>query len=134
MSGNAPEPTQGMCSSGFNYCRAYTSFINRKYYLVAQRSGTSSIVRFTDNIYYPPSVYMASSYYTWNIYFGDPSQVRYYHYWSSSHSTSGIFPAQPSNSLSPLIYGSNLSGYPSSFIVSVNLNGRTLFSNKRNYG
>lgn len=134
MSGNAPQPTQGMCSSGFAQCRAYTSFINRKYYIVAQYSGATYTIRFSDNTYYPPSVDIASSYYTWNIYYGEPTNFRYYHFWQSSHGTGGIYPTQPSYAINPLLYGTTLAGYPSAYIFSVNLNGITLFGNKRTYG
>lgn len=70
MSGNAPQPTQAMCSSGFLYCRVYTSFITRKYFIVAQYSGSTYTIRLADNTYFPPSYDIASNYYTWLINYG----------------------------------------------------------------
>jgi hypothetical protein len=60
--------------------------------------------------------------------------MRYYHTWSSSHSTSIMYPAVPSYGIDPTLYGSNLNGHTSGFMFSINLNGKTLYSNKRNYG
>ena len=122
-----------MCSSGFLFCRAYTSFISRTYYIVAQYSGSTYTIRLADNTYYPPSVDSSSSYYTWLINYG-VQNARYYHTWSSSHSSGQIYPATATYALSPTLYGSTLSGYPSAYIVSANLNGKTLYSNRRNYG
>lgn len=134
MIGNAPQPTQGMCNSGFLVCRAYTSFINRRYIIVAQYSGYTYTIRLADNTYYPPSKDAASGYYAWTINYGDPSQVRYYHTWTSSHSSGGIYPSNPSTAVQPSLYGTTLNGYPSAFMFYANLNGKTLYSNKRNYG
>lgn len=134
ISMNAPQPTTGMCNSGFVYCRPYTSFISRRYYLVAQISANVYTVRFSDNAYFPPSTDSNSGYYEWVIGYAHPSEIRYYHTWSTTRSTGIMYPAQPSYGVDPLLYGTTLSGYPSSYIFSINLNGKTLYSNKRNYG
>ena len=133
MSNNGARPSSGMCSSGA-YCRVYTSYINRRYYIVAQHSGSTYTVRFSDNTYFAHSVDASSSYYDWYIGYAHPSELRYYHTWSSSRSTSIMYPATPSYGLNPTLYGSTLNGYTSGFLFSINLNGKTLYSNKRNYG
>ena len=45
-----------------------------------------------------------------------------------------LSPSTPSYSYTPAIYGTNLKGYTSTFLVSINMNGKTLYSNKRDFG
>ena len=125
-----------MCTSGngYNTCRAYTSFINRKYYLVAERASNSiRTIRLTDTTNFPPSDDDNSGFYNYDISWAARDDRRYYSIWDSSRS-SILSPSTPSYGINPTLYGSSLSGYQSGFIFSVNLNGKTLYSNKRNYG
>lgn len=124
-----------MCSSGYNQCRAYTSFINRKYYLVAERASSSILtVRLQDTTNFPPSCDNDANFYSYDISWAGRDDRRYYRIWDSGRSSSILYPATPSYSINPTLYGSTLSGYQSGFIFSINLNGKTLYSNKRNYG
>ena len=135
MSMYAPKPIDSFCNNG-NYinCRVYTSFINRRYYLVAQRSSTVSSVRFTGTCYFPPSDDYSSTFYYTYIGYSYSNDRRYYHTWGQTRNTGYLVPSTPSYSYKPMMFGSNLAGYGSGFLISINMNGRTLYSNKRNYG
>lgn len=135
MSMYMPKPVTSFCAySSFYFCRVYTSFVNRRYYVVAQWTGTTSTIRFNGTAYFPPSDDYSSSYYKTYIGWTETGSERYYHIWQSTRSTSMLSPNTPSYSYTPVLYGSNLRYYPSTFHISINLSGRTLYSNKRNYG
>jgi hypothetical protein len=52
----APRTQQSMCNNGnFLVCRAYNSFFSRRYFLVAQRSGSTRTLNITDNLNFPQS-------------------------------------------------------------------------------
>lgn len=64
MSMYMPKPVNSFCQySSFASCRVYTSFVNRKYYVVAQWSGSTSVVRFNGTVTFPPADDSTSSYY-----------------------------------------------------------------------
>ena len=130
-----PKPVNAFCQySSFSYCRVYTNFINRRYYVVAQWSGTTSAIRFNGTAYFPPADDQASSFYSTYIGWTDTGSEYYRHIWSTTRSTSILSGDTPTYSYTPAIFGSDLSGYSSTFLVSVNMNGKTLYSNKRDYG
>ena len=133
MSMYMPKPVTGFCSySSFSYCRVYDSFVNRRYFVVAQWSGTTTTVRFNGTVYFPPADDLLSSFYGTYIGWTETSSERYYHIWSTTRSTSILSPSTPAYSYKPVMFGSNLKGYPSTFLVSVNMNGNTLY--KRSQG
>ena len=130
-----PKPTTSFCSySSFYYCRVYTSFINRRYFVVAQWTSTTTTIRFNGTAYFPPADDTASSFYDTYIGFPETGSERYYHVWTTTRSTSILSPSTPTYSYSPAIYGSNLAGYPSTFLVTANMNGNTLYSFRRTSG
>ena len=52
-----PKPISSFCSSSTDYysCRTYTSFINRKFFIIAQRKGWTNTLRFSGNAPMAPS-------------------------------------------------------------------------------
>lgn len=108
--------------------------MNRKYFIAAQISAYTYTIRLTATSNFPPSTDYSSSYYGIYVGYFYPPETRYYHIYTTSRSTSIMYPATASYGLNPTLYGTTLSGYPSGYLVSANLNGKTLYSNKRNYG
>ena len=134
MSMYAPKPISSFCENGNYYeCRVYTSFINRKYYLVARRAATTTTIRFTGTAYFPPADDVSSSYYKTYIGFTYTNDRRYYHIWENTRS-GVLIPSTPTYSYKPMMFGWNLRDYSSGFLISVNMNGRTLYSKARDYG
>lgn len=128
MSMYMPKPVTSFCQySSFSYCRVYDSFVNRRYFVVARWSGTTTIVRFNGTVYFPPADDAASSFYSTYIGWTETSNERYHHIWSTTRSTSILSPSTPAYSYKPVMFGSNLKGYPSTFLVSINMNGNTLY-------
>ena len=78
MSMYGPKPLPSYCSSGFSQCRVYNSFINRRYYVVAVRSATTSTVTFAQSTNMPPSDDISSSFYNVYVAMADTSSERYY--------------------------------------------------------
>ena len=65
-----PKPVTSFCAySSFYYCRIYTSFVNRRYYVVAQWTGTTTTIRFNGTVTFPPATDQSSSYYNTYIAF-----------------------------------------------------------------
>lgn len=135
MSMYIPKPSKAFCNyNSFYFCRVYDSFVNRKFYVVAQWAGTTPTIRFNGTAYFPNSDDSVSSYHKTYIGWTETGSERYYHVWQSTRSTSSLAPANPTLGYKPVLFGSNLKGYSSTFLVSTNMNGKTLYSNKRNYG
>lgn len=130
-----PIPSSSFCSSGYLYCRTYTSFMNRRYYIVAQVSGSTNIIRFNLAAYYPPSVDYNSNYYTRYVGIGQPGDNYYYRKYSSSRGMI-LYPASTGTNyqVDSTLYGTTLSGRQSGFIISADLSGKKLYSNKATYG
>ena len=64
-----PKPVTSFCAySNFYFCRVYTSFINRRYYVVVQWAGTTTQIRFNGTVTFPPADDQSSGYY--NTYIG----------------------------------------------------------------
>lgn len=133
VSDYAPVPFN-YCNSSFTQCRTYTSFINRRYYMIAQWGGSTGSIRLQGNTNFPPSDDNLASYYSqyWGVSYYP--EIRTVFNRASSRDSSIISPTNPGSSISATIYGSTLAGLPSGYLFSINLNGRTLFSNQRNFG
>ena len=135
LSAYVPKPVSSYCAySSFYYCRVYDSFVNRRYFVVAQWTGTTNTIRFNGTAYFPPTDDYSSSYYTTYIGWTDSNNDRYYHISSYSTNHGNLSPSTPSAGNNPMIFGSSLAGNPSTFIVSMNLNGVTLYRNSRDFG
>jgi hypothetical protein len=84
----------------------------------------------------------SSSYFTTYVGWGPSTDTRYYHVYTRNIGTSYLSPSTPSYNIIPSIYGNNLgitlsgtpSGYPTSLIFAVNLNGKTIKSSSITYG
>ena len=137
MSMYAPMPAASMCNNGnYYYCRVYTQFHSRRYYLVARSSTTTNAFRFSGNYLMPQADDTSSQYYyTYIGYaYSEAGNLYYRHTWGSTRSTGVLVPSTPTYSYTPSLYGTNLYGFESGFIISCNMNGRTLYSNTREYG
>jgi hypothetical protein len=131
-----PKFQQSICNSGgFIDCRAYNSFVGRRYFLVAQVNGATNTMNLTANFDFPQSEDMAGSFYGvfmgwttshgWNHYthtFGDPLDSGY------------LSPATPSLSFGAAIYSNTVQYSKSLMTVAINLNGYRLYSNQRTQG
>lgn len=140
MSMYAPQPTSNtFCySSSYLECRIYTSFLNRKYYVIGTiNSGAYNYMAWNGTVYQPPSCDYDTAYYTTFVGWTSKTDVYYYATYSRnlvSDFSTYLAPAQPDLGNSPVIFGSNLYGYPTTLQIAVNLNGRTVYSNTTNYG
>ncbi len=134
----APKPVSEFCSSAsFSECRAYDTFINRKYFFVAKSASSSiSSWNIAGTSAFPPSVDNTNTNYQTLIYITDPTYSRYLSSYSNSRSalSSIISPSTGTKSIQPSMFSSLLETYNSSIIASVYLAGKKLYSNTRNYG
>ena len=63
-----------------------------------------------------------------------PTLDYYVYHRTWTRTTSVLSPSTPAYNYNPSLFGSNLHTLPSGFLISINMNGRTLYSYKRNYG
>ena len=136
MSMNAPRPIDSFCNSGsYDICRIYTSFNQRRYFMVARRNANSvTSLRFSGTCSAPPSKDAWIGYYYTYIAWAIDSDRRYYHHYGWNRAQSRLVASTPAYSYAPTPFGSNLYGYASGFTISVNLNGWTLYGSKREEG
>jgi hypothetical protein len=131
-----PKVSQSACSSTTNYyvCRAYDLFNQRRYYLVAQPKGTISTFTIDYTATFPQTKDMATSYYSGYAGWTRGGTSTYYSTHTWTYSSSKLAQATPTYGVAVPIYGSTLKSYSSPFVVAVNLNGYTLYSNQRTTG
>ena len=132
-----PRFTQSICSDTSTYyvCRAYNMFKNRRYFLVAQRIGSTSTNTFDYTGVFPESKDASSSFYSGYVgWTRGGSNSSYYSENSWTYSQSYLSEAAPTYGVTVPIYGSTLQSYTSPFVLAVNLNGFTLYSNQRTLG
>ena len=129
-----PQPTASFCNSGFSVCRVYTSFVNRRYFVVATYSGTTSVVRFSSTIKVAPADDASAGFYNVYVAYGTNSGNRYYGIYSATLGNSYVSGATPTYSYSTGLYGSNLFGLPSQLVISANLAGVSLYNWRTDYG
>ena len=102
---------------------------------MAQRKGSQSITTFDYTATFPQSKDMASSpYYSGYIGWTRGGASTYYSEYTWSYSSSMLTQATPTYGVTVPIYGSTLKSYSSPFVVAVDLNGHTLYSNQRTVG
>lgn len=130
-----PKPSQTACANtSFLECRTYSSFTNRRYFMIARYNSSTNNISFSYNALFPDSKDAASSFYKYYVGF-TAGGYSYYKCINSTTSTSGyLSPATPTYGVNISIYGSYLKTYSSPFVLSVNLDGKTLYSNQRTVG
>jgi hypothetical protein len=134
LSSNSPRTQQSICNSGFYAaCRAYNSFLTRRYYLVVQYSGYTQTMNLTDNLNFPQSQEASGSYSTY-MGWSSGGWGFYYHIWTGTLNSAYLSPAAPSIGYAPATFSTNLQYTKSLMAVAVNLNGFTLYSNQRTQG
>lgn len=132
MSSYSPQTSQAMCNSGsYRVCRAYTSFLSRRYFLVAQANAYTSAFNLTGNLNFPQSWEYSTSYYTTYIGITAGNWGYYYSDWSGSLSQSYFSAGNPTFGLTPATLSSNLQSSRSLMSVAVQLNGFAIYSNRR---
>ena len=141
MSVYALRPTTNYCdeSGYFSQCRVYDSFMNRRYFVVARSSQTTSIVRLNGTAYFPPSEDASSSFFNTLIYWTDTTNYYYIATYNNDQLSSPnvpnyLSPTSPTNDLKPSIFGSLLYTYKSSIVIGINMNGKNLYSKTTTLG
>ncbi len=130
-----PKPSQTACNNtNFLECRAYFSFTNRRYFMVAQSSASTSLMTFSYTALFPDSKDIASSFYTYYIGFTAGGYNYYYSIHSTTSNSNYLSSATPTRGVAVPIYGSSLNTYTSPFVLSIDLSGKTLYSNQRTVG
>ena len=102
--------------------------------MVAVYSGTTSAVQLAGTTIMAPSDDVDTNFYNVYAAMAHTSSERYYGISSSSQGSSYLSPEAPTYSYSTGLYGSNLGGLPSSFIVSIDMNGNSIYSMDTDYG
>lgn len=135
LSTYSPQTVQGICNSGsYLVCRAYNSFLSRRYFLVVQANGYTSAFNLTANLNFPQSWEYSTSYYTTYLAITAGGWGYYYSEWSGSFSQSYFSAGNPAVGLATATFSSNLQYYRSLMSVSIQLNGFAIYSNRRTQG
>jgi hypothetical protein len=130
-----PKPNQNACNnSNYVACRAYSSFINRRYFLVARYNGYTRTMIFNYAAAFPDSKDQANSFYKYYIGWTAGGFSWYYSIHSTTANPDYLSPATPSYGVDVPIYGSFLRTYASPYVLSVDLNNKHLYSNQRTVG
>ena len=130
-----PKPSQSACAnSDFLECRTYSTFTNRRYFMIARSSAYTSIMTFNYAANFPNSKDAASSFYSYYIGWTVGSYSWYYSIYNPTSNSNYLTSATPSQGVTVPIYGSYLNSYTSPFVLSIDLTGKTLYSNQRTVG
>lgn len=131
-----PKFQQSICDSGsFVDCRAYNSFIGRRYFLVAEIVGYTYTQTLSGYYNFPQSDDAASSFYGYYMGWTASHGWNYYtNVISSSLNPGYLSPATPSLTIGPAIYSNTVQYTKSLMTVAINLNGYNLYSNQRTQG
>jgi len=133
----APVPSQSFCTtSGYNLCRVYTSYINRRYFIVAQ-SSSGSINQITFNLGTTATLPNSREYHSgnldvyaaWSYHY---NQGVYYYRTSFARDMSHLNAASPAYGSTPSLLTTNLPAQSSTILFSVAMSGYTFYGwNKR---
>lgn len=102
--------------------------------MIARYNGNTSSMTFSYTAFFPDSKDAASSFYNYYIGWTVGEYSWYYSIYSTTSNSSYLSSRTPSYSATVPIYGSYLNSYSSSFVLNINLNGQTLYSNQRTVG
>jgi hypothetical protein len=102
--------------------------------MIARYNGYTSSMTFSYTALFPDSKDAAGSFYNYYIGWTVGDYSWYYSIYSTSSNSGYLSSATPSYSATVPIYGSYLNSYSSPFVLNINLNGQTLYSNQRTSG
>lgn len=135
LSTYAPKTSQDTCNSGsYIHCRAYNAFHSRRYFLVAQYNGHTSVFNLSDTLQFPQSWEKSTANYDTYVGFSIGGWNYYYTIGNPSLSQSYFSPAAPTFGLAPATVSTNLQYTSSLITVGVDLSGFALYSNRRTQG
>jgi hypothetical protein len=129
-SGYYPKFSQSICSdtNAYYQCRAYSQFNTRRYFLVAQIKGTTSVNTFDYTGIFPESKDYNTGFY--NVYVGwtRGGTSSYYATYTFTANKNQLTEATPAYGVTVPLFGNTLRTYSSPFVIKVNLNGFTLYN------